>query len=730
MNQDLRGKHTAETRKPFQKDQKASDDLDLNVVFRLFWRGKWVIAACASAAAVVGAYHALNNTVPLYTATTVVALEAREEQVSPIASVFSGIPLYEMAMITEFEILQSREFGHRLVDRLDLMDDPEFGIVEDGEVVEPSLPARAIQWFKETLRRDTEVAAPVDPAFEVDQEQAQREAVVSSVLGAITIDNIDYSAVFTISSVSESPVKAALLSDSLAEIYIEDQLQRKFEATDQAVIWLSERASELQADLEASEAAAKSFNASIDLVNVDVLEAMNRQLKDMRDRADETRREAERVREDLATLEAAVETGNVDDILLAAGDTVLAQIAENTAPGTPPATEEAFRNRLERVLVRKRLDAARLEDQSQVLDTSVAELAESVDRQSRDLVTLQQLEREVEANRLIYESFLVRLREMSTQYGIQKADGRVISQAVVPQTPFAPNKKRIVLVAFLAGLFGGFGIVVLRELLRSGIRTAEELEAGTGYSVIGQIPVMPIRRRSKLVPYIVGKPTSPAAEAVRDLRTSIELSNLDTPPQVILVTSCVPGEGKTTNSIQLAHHYSALDNRVLLMEGDIRRRVMNQYFDIKDKPGFVSVLSGKQTLDEAIVRDSRVGIDILPGESVSVSAADIFASARFGAFIEELRGRYDKIIVDTPPVLLFPDARLVAPHSDAVLLCVRWDKTSLNSVQQGIGAVTSVGGKLTGLALSYVNPKALKQYGYSYEYGNYGRKSLKDLGQR
>ncbi|MDV7141327.1 polysaccharide biosynthesis tyrosine autokinase [Tropicimonas sp. TH_r6] len=719
MNKSLGDRQALESGKANFGEDMSVRDIDLSYLVGVLWRGKWIIAICSIVAAILTAYFVVNRIEPLYDARSVLALEGREEQVSPIDSVVSGLPLYQEAMQTETEILRSREFGHRLVERLDLMNDPEFGFPE----AEGDAPQRKKSFLGSMRQRVSLILRGGEPHVvpdieQISRETKQREAAVSAVLNAISIENIDYSTVFVIRAVSVSPVKAALLADTLADIYVDDQLQRKLEATDQAVVWLSERASELQLELEASEAAAKSYNASIDLVSVEVLSAMNRQLKDMRDRADETRRSADNEKIRHEALETAIASGDQAQILLAAADSFLDGLAEEGQSGG--IDQPAFDRRLEQVRTRSLINAQRLEEQAQALEASEGELAESVARQSEDLVTLQQLEREVEANRLIYESFLVRLREISTQYGIQKADARVISQAVVPSGPFSPNKVRLIAVALFLGIVLGCAIVLIREQTRSGVRTARDLESATGYSVMGQVPLIPIRRRAKLVPYILDRPTSPSAEAIRDLRTSIELSNLDKPPQVILMTSSGPGEGKTTNSISLAYHYAALDRRVLLVEGDIRRRVMDQYFDLTDQPGFVSVLSGKSTLEEAIVSDKRVGFDILPGDSVSVSAADVFASNTFSDFIQDLRNRYDRIIIDTPPVLLFPDARSIAAKSDAVLLSVKWDSTPLNSVQMAISAVTSVGANVTGLILTHVNPKSLRHYGYNYEYGTYG----------
>ena len=251
----------------------------------------------------------------------------------------------------------------------------------------------------------------------------------------------------------------------------------------------------------------------------------------------------------------------------------------------------------------------------------------------------------------------------------------------------------------------GAGIVLLREMRNSSFRTAEELEAATGYTVLGQLPAMPISKRGEVLEYLQTKPTSVAVEAVRNLRTSLMLSNVDQPPQVIVSTSSVPGEGKTTVAISLAHNLRGLGKKVLLVEGDIRRRTLNEYFDDLPTQGIVSVLSGDVPLDQAIHHSAALDADVLGGEKSSVNAADLFSSDRFEALITELRKHYDAIIIDTPPVLVVPDARIMAQFADAVLFTVRWDVTSKPQLSEAMRVFHTSGQRVTGMVLSQISPK-------------------------
>ena len=332
---------------------------------------------------------------------------------------------------------------------------------------------------------------------------------------------------------------------------------------------------------------------------------------------------------------------------------------------------------------------------------------------------MQQFSREAEAIRLLYEYFLTRLKETAAQQGIQQADSRILSNAVVAVDAASPKKSLILAMSGILGAMLGVGLVLLNEARNNGFRTARDLEAHAGYTVLGQIPQIPARNRQNILKYLSEKPTSAAAEAVRNLRASVMPSNVDNPPQVIVSTSSVPGEGKTTNSLALAQNLMGLGKSVLLIEGDIRRRTFTQYFDDLPGHGLVSVLSGETSLEESVYRSKDFGADILVGDKTSTNAADLFASDKFKSLIMELRKTYDAIIIDTPPVLVVPDARIIAQVADAVLFTVHWDKTSKPQVDESLRMFHNSNQRITGLVLAQINPKRMKAYGYGGRYGAY-----------
>jgi capsular exopolysaccharide synthesis family protein len=370
-------------------------------------------------------------------------------------------------------------------------------------------------------------------------------------------------------------------------------------------------------------------------------------------------------------------------------------------------------------MTRARTNVDRLRSQVAALEQADARLQTQIEEQTADLATLLQMERDIESTTILYEPFLTRLKEISVQRGLQKADVRVISQANRGRY-IEPRKSMILAISFVFGALFGVMVILLRQFLHRGYRTADELSKHADLPVLGQIPRIPIKSRADLIPYLVEKPTSPAAEAVRNLRTSILLSDLDNPPQVIMSTSSIPAEGKTTQAIALAHNLSGLGKRVLLVEGDIRRRTFNSYFTKVRDAGILSVLSGNVPLDEAVIHDDLLNADVLMGEKTNVNAADVFSSETFHHFIETARQSYDFIIIDTPPVLVVPDARVIAQSVDAVVFTVAWDSTTKAQVTEGLEQFDIVNQTVTGLVLSQIDPAGMKRYGYSGKYGKYG----------
>ncbi len=693
-------------------------DLDLVRLLGVLWRGKWGIALWIFLFAVLSILYSFRVATPLYTATSVLALDTQDETIVDFESVVSGIGSDYYTIQTELETLRSRNLMRRLVETLALDQDPEFNTWlarNDPNLVRDAI--RGVRGAVESVSTllGAEPAAPAVPPT----ERELRDATIDELLDKLSVASVRDSRVFRVSVQTTDPEKSALIADTLSELYILNQLEVKFDATEQATTWLTDRVADLRVSLETAQNAVKSFTTEMDLVSIESLDALNRQLKEFRDRIRDLEGRQGGYDATVTTLEAAAESSDPATMAAAAGDPSLNQILGRLAGGGE-SLRASFDLRFEQVLQRAQLEQARNAQQINALSTSVVQIESQIEKQSADLVRLEELQREADASRQIYEYFLSRLKETSVQGGIQQADSHVLSPAVVPQDPSSPRKLILLITAVILGAVTGILLTLLRELKRSNFRQPEELAQLTGIGVLGSVPAAPSSSRARVLRFIADKPHSAMAESVRNLRTSILMSDVANPPKVVMLASSVPGEGKTTLTLSLANSFAGTGKRVLVIDGDIRRRTLNSYYPSDRREALMELVRGETTLANAVMRDETLGIDLLLSEKTKTNAGDFFASDGFARILTDARQIYDVVLVDTPPVLIVPDARMIGPLADSVLYVVRWEETARQMVLQGLEAFESVGVGISGMVLNQVDTRRSAYYGGSYQ--KYGRK--------
>lgn len=691
----------------FHKDDEGL--IDIGAMLQTVWRGRWLVGTCVLAVMFGGWIYAEKIETPVYRATAVVIMQGQTENLLDLESVIGSLGTDGVSLNSEIEVLKSRKLLAQVVERLNLTNDPEF----NAALRPPSTRTRIRRWVAGLFSDQRPTEQPIEQTETAEVQNLNRTS--GALLRALEVTNVPRSRVFEITISSEDPLKAARIADAYVDEYITGQLEIKFAASERASAWLSERVADLRVELENSESRINAFSASTDLISPEVLLIQEQQLKDTRARIESLR---EAVDADVELLGKLQNANTEKEKINISQDSQLIRLFEDLEE---PGIKEEFDQKFSQIVNRLQSDIETQNDRISTLQRSAQDLADTVNRLNSDLIELQQLRREAEASRLLYEYFLSRLKEVSAQQGIQQADSRVLSSAVIPGAPSTPRVNLVIVASALLGGLLGVAIVLLREAQVNTFRNSRELETETGYTLLGQIPLVPARERQNVSKYLQNKPASAAAEAIRNLRTSIQMSNTKNSSQVIAITSSMPGEGKTTMSMALAQNFAGLPNRkVLLVEGDIRRRIFNRYMSHSRERGLISLIHGTSTLEQSVVRDEQLKVDVLQADHYDGNAADLFATQSFSDTIKSLRDHYDTIIIDTPPVLVVPDARLVARAVDSMLLVVAWDRTSHAQVQEALKMFTSIDFSVSGLILNQIDPHKIKQYGYGDQYGAYG----------
>lgn len=679
----------------------STNELDLGHLFKVLWQGKLIIAFVVFLCVAVAGVYGFKIAKPLYVATTVLMLETEQQQVVDLQSVVSGVSGETIALNSEVEVLRSRALIGKVVDNENLVDDPYF----NPHLNAPSLKSQvkaAIGLSKKNL-----------PLSEVEEAAMHRITTIDTFLSHLAVRNIAETFIFNISVSADTPKKSARLADAVAQQYIINQLDVKFEATQTANLWLSNRVSELQNELLLAEEKVSDFRSKSQWVSDAALQQLDRQTKDLRERLREGEAALNQATSYVQKLED-LEGMSHDAIAAAIGDPTLTAILSDPNEITK---NTRFNSQLTRLKLNASQNAERLRAQANNLRESIERLDEQITIQNTDQIMMQQLTREAEAAGALYEYFLSRLKETSAQQGLQSADSRIISAAVAPSYAASPRKSMLIALALVFGTVLGSAVVVMRDMQNDTVSTASELQRATKKVVMGQILDARHKSRLEFFEAAVQTPLSPIAETLRNLRTSLMMSISDDAGKIILLSSAQPGEGKTTISFCLAHSLSSQGKKVLVIEADLRRPTFAQILKNVQKAGLTSVLTENVKLEDAVVQHTADGPDILVSGKIDINAPDVFLSAKFKELLDHARQIYDIVLIDTPPVLLVAETRIIAQYADKVFLVVGAGDTSTAKINAALNMLELAGHPSDGFILNKVSLGELKRAGlYSNKY--------------
>ena len=687
----------------------SNDEIDLLAILNSLWRAKWIILIVIILTTLAADFYVRKKVIPLYQATASIALEESKVQIiSDIESVMSDAPISKIGINTELEVLRSRDLIGKLVDELNLTENAAFNSSLQNPSLSNQIKSKVYTYF----------GMVPDESEYLPSTEELRSSIIDSVIDSMSFSNNGKTRIIQIKAKTIDAGLSILLVNTMANLYIKNQIQVKLDAVANATEFLTHRTSELKQDLEQLKSKLAKFSNKSEIVNSGVLVAKEIQLRDLRLRILEVSEQVLKGNDKQKKLKLSRNHGNLAMFINMAKDFRLNGFFRKYNKNDISLDE--FEQELDRFMHTSESELSRLQDQLSALKLSEVLLTNLIERQSNELNTMEQLERETESARLLYESFFKRLLEMNVQRGLESADAYVLDNAIV--SGLVNQKKNLTrMLGSMLGLFLASIIILLKETLSSRIRSINDLRDLTELKVLASVPLIPSRHIKSIVSYLKDKPNSIISESIRNLRTSILMSNKQV-PKVIMVTSSIPGEGKTILSFALAVNMVGLGKKVLLIEADIRRTILPIDIDRRNKVSLVDiVVDGKNCTFENLFFDD-LGFSILTGGKSNSNAADIFSSANFAKLLTDVKDYYDYVIIDTPPVLAVPDARLIGAKSDATIFIVQWDKTGRAQIDQGLEMLSSVGVKAIGLVMNQVDARKNKSYGYEgqYDYHSYG----------
>jgi capsular exopolysaccharide synthesis family protein len=594
------------------------------------------------------------------------------------------------------------------------------------------------------MDRNATLTGPSQPSMEQQTQLARR------FRAGLTVEAIPGTRMIEVAYVSSNPRAAADAANALIGAYIEQNLKTRFEATTQAAEWLTKQLSDLQVKVEISEGKLVRYQKEHGIVGADEkqniitskLEDLNKQLTDS---------EADRIQKQaiyqltLSGDPEAVSTVGQDAFLqsLRAQQAELKnQLAQATVQrGSAYPTVVELKNRMQQLDVT--IDAelkktiSRIHNdytgalvREKMLRQAFEQQKDTASQLNQNAIEYSLLKRDADSNRQLYDSLMQKLKEAGLSAGLSSTNVHIVDPATPPPAPFSPDIPRNLEIGFLIGLTGGIALALSLEGLDNTVRTPDQAEAIAALPLLATVPFakrkLPndaknghrllsygLQNAGEIVLVSYTRPKSPVAEAYRALRTSILLSLPDAPPQVILITSPLPQDGKTTTSINCAIVLAQEHRRVLLVETDLRRPSFAKVLGFRSTAGLSNVLAGTALPASTIFPSPQLpNLFVLPSGPIAPSPSELLGSTHMEHLLTQWRGMFDHIIFDTAPILAVTDAVRLSIQADGVLLVVRSAQTPKAALRRASILLAQVKAKVLGIVVNAVDSTSQEHYYY------------------
>ncbi len=723
---------------PVHQATQDDDVISLREIFHVLTTHKWAIAGFTVAVTLLAVLVVFSLT-PVYQATAVLQIEQEQAKVVSIEEIYGLDSGGDSYLNTQFEVLKSRSVLEKVVERLDLLSNPEF----NATLREKNPYAEILNW-----RGWFGLESPV---VDVSDERVLSDTL-DLLAAAVSVQPVKKTQIVKINALSKSPALAAEIANAIAESYIEAYMEAKLSLTLTATSWMQERLTELSGKLRDTEGNLQAYREQEELVDLQgVLTISSNELKSLTESLVQVRRKltvSESIYQQIknGSLKKGRGVDSIQAVLrhpLVQGlkqeeskvQRLVKDLSRRYGPKHPKmisarseleSIQQNISGQINNIIdgVERDFELDRSNEKS--LKKAVAEAKSRVQDINRKQFRLRALEREVRTNKDLYDAFFKRIQETSATSDLQTANARVVDKAYTPKNPVKPKKKLIVVIAALLGLMVSCGIAFLLEMLNNTIRSTRDIEDKLNLPVLGVLPKLTTKELKKGAAHrlFLQKDLHGFGEAVRTIRTSINLTAMDKEHCVFAITSTAPGEGKSSVASNLALALGQL-GKTLLVDCDLRRPVVGKNYGVKGgSAGMANLLAGTASIGECI--HSADGISVIPCGQVPPNPQELLSSDRFAVLIEQLKQDYDYVVIDCPPVQSVSDALTISRLSDGLVYVIEAGRIQLGAIQTTVGRLLQARAPITGVVLNKIDPTRKDSYGYNqgyYDYQGYESKS-------
>lgn len=715
------------------------EEIHLLDYWKIVKRRKWTVVAVFAAVVVTAALYAFLAT-PIYQGTAQVLVDTEKNQTLDFADGAAVIQKRDPAEYfnTQREIMSSRLFADRVVRKLQLDKNPYF--LEQKAKVQRDANS-GLHALKRTIaglfpERGKPLLPPPDPAA-----TAELDPVLTDILlGNLTAEAPQLSNVMRIKFTAAEPAVASSLANGVATTLIEHNLSLRVKPYQDAAEWLSARLVDSKAKVEESEKLLQRYREGTGVVSFESKESViTQQLQELVTQLVQTearKQEAQvKYNQILSVVNSPERLATVPDIMsniVIQGlrkdeldlQRQLSEVSEKFGEKHPQIIR--LNSQLDTVRqsivaeARKMLSTAKTE--LEIASNREASLRQTIAGQKQDVLDLSRkaidfnvIAGESASNRQFYDLLLKKLQEASLSGGINVSNLQIVDFAVPPTEPVKPRRGLLLALAAFLGLLGGLFVAFFAEYMDDTVRTAADVER---VLKLPFLDVVPLSTAGDGPLFLASDPKSVVSESFRTIRTGVLLSMVDRPLQVILVTSAIPNEGKTTVSANLALAMVNSGERVLVVDTDLRRHNLHELFGLGSEPGLTNLLTAPATAGAIREVAGHPGLSILTGGAQAPNPSELLGSARMKELIQGARGNFDRIILDAPPLRVFSDALVLSQIADGVILVTWGGNTPRPLIQQSVDSLRGVKANILGVVLNKIDVKEHSEY-YSPYYASY-----------